>query len=101
MARNPVDAEFATIAGYWLGIIGSAVGVIGIGFSIYSWYSDSPSLLIIAGSGWVAALLVGLTAWLMLVRLLRYVKTREDELRKANEGWTSLKSEHERLLSIS
>ena len=101
MARNPVDAEFATIASYWLGVVGSIVGLIGIGFSIYTSYSQDRSLLIIAGSGWVAAVLVGVTAWMMLIRLLRYVKTREEELRKANDGLTSLRSEHERLLSIS
>jgi uncharacterized membrane protein len=101
MARNPVDTESATIASYWLGWGGFVVGLIGIGFSIYTTYNEAPALLLVAGSGWLAALLVGATAWLMMIRLLRYLKGREEELRKVSDGWMSLKAEHERLLSIS
>jgi hypothetical protein len=101
MPRNPVDAESATIASYWLAWAGFLVGLIGIGFAIYTTYKREPELLIIAGSGWLAAVLVGAVAWLIVIRLLRYVKDREEELRKANDSLANLRSEHERLLSIS
>lgn len=112
MAKNPVDAESATIASYWLAIVSFFIGLAGMGLSIYTAFSPSPDHLLIAGSGWAAAVLVGGTAWFTTVKLLRYVKSREDELRtrtemchsdvlQAKRETQAIQSEHERLLSIS
>lgn len=101
MTKNPVDAESATIASYWLAIVSFLVGLIGIGFSIYTAFSTNPDHLLIAGSGWLCAVLAGGVAWLTTVKLLRYVKSREDELLRAKQETQAVKSEHERLLAIS
>lgn len=112
MPRNPVDAESATIASYWLAIASFAVGIAGIGFSVYTFFAKNPDALLVAGSGWLAAVLIGISAWVTTIRLLRYVKSREDELRKtvnechqdvlgAKLEAKSIQTEHERLLSIS
>jgi di/tricarboxylate transporter len=101
MTKSPVDTESATIASYWLGIAGFLIGVIGISFSIYSAFSKEPDHLLIAGSGWLAAVLVAASAWFSTVKLLRYVKSREDELLRTKGEAQAIRAEHERLLSIS
>lgn len=112
MAGSPVDAEVATVAGYWIGIAGFLIGLAGVGFSIYTAFSSDPDHLIVAASGWIAAVLVMCLAGFTTVKLLRYVKSREDELRtrtetchsevlEARRETQSIQAEHERLLSIS
>lgn len=112
MTRNPVDAESATVASYWLGVVGFGIGLASMGLSIYTAFSENPDHLLIAGSGWLAAVLVGGTAWLVTVKLLRYVKSREEALRTGIDAYHSdvlqakretqaIQAEHERLLSIS
>ncbi|MGX9718823.1 hypothetical protein [Stenotrophomonas acidaminiphila] len=112
MPQNPVDAESATIASYWLALVSFGIGIVGIGFSIYAFFAKNPDALLVAGSGWLAAMLIGISAWVTTTRLLRYVKARESELRGVIESshkdvqsakleTQSIQIEHERLLSIS
>lgn len=101
MAKNPVDTESATVASYWLGLVSFCVGIAGMGLSIYTAFNSNADHMIIAGSGWLAAVLVGAYAWLTTVKLLRYVKSREEELLRSKQETQGIKSEHERLLSIS
>lgn len=52
-----VDTDTATVVGLWAGVGGVIIGFAGIGLTLYSFYKDKPSEVILTGSGWVAALL--------------------------------------------
>lgn len=60
-SENPVDTDKATVGGYWVGVGGLLVGLAGLGFTIYTAFK-TPTVALFAGSGWVAALFVGLVA---------------------------------------
>lgn len=52
-----VDTDTATVVGLWAGVGGVAIGFAGIGLTLYSFYKDKPSEIVLTGSGWAAALL--------------------------------------------
>ncbi|WP_134868734.1 hypothetical protein [Burkholderia pseudomallei] len=56
--RSPADLDRATVAGYWVGLAGLVVGMVGFGFTVYLAFQKPESILFVA-SGWIAAVLVG------------------------------------------
>jgi hypothetical protein len=52
-----VDTDTATIVSLWAGVGGFVVGLAGIALTLYSFYKDKPSEIVLTGSGWMAALL--------------------------------------------
>lgn len=98
---SSLDTESATIAGYWIGLGSFVVGLISIGLTIYAMFSRDMNALVIAGSGWLGATLVGITGWITTIKLLRHAKSCERECTEARLETASSKHEFERLLTIS
>ncbi len=101
MSKSPVDTESATIAGYWLGLVSFVIGLVGIALTIYAMFAKDINALLIAGSGWLAALMVGFGGWITTVKLLRHTKSCEQDLLQAKLETEKLRSEFDRLLIIS
>jgi hypothetical protein len=59
--RSPADLDKATVAGYWVGLAGLVVGIVGFGFTVYLAFQKPESILFVA-SGWIAAVLVGVVS---------------------------------------
>ncbi|CBJ49573.1 hypothetical protein [Ralstonia solanacearum] len=60
-SQLPIDLDRATVAGYWVGLAGLAVGIAGLGFTVYLAFQKPESILFVA-SGWVAAILLGVVS---------------------------------------
>lgn len=58
---HKVDTDTATILSLWAGIGGLAIGFAGIGLTLYSFFRESPSEIVLTASGWIAALGFALT----------------------------------------
>jgi hypothetical protein len=105
---SAIDNDAATVGGYWVGIAGFVVGLIGIGLTLYTMFTTAPDALIIAGSGWLAAVLVTGTSWRITEKLLKHAKSCERETKEALIATKdaliakqSLQAAHDRLATIS
>ncbi len=70
--RSPADLDRATVAGYWVGLAGLVVGIVGFGFTVYLAFQKPESILFVA-SGWIAAVLLGVISERIGSRLINTI----------------------------
>lgn len=95
-----IDDDAATVAGYWVGIAGFIVGMAGVGLTLYTMFRATPDALAIAGSGWLAAVLVTVTSWRITGKLLSHTKNCERERTEAMLKTQAIQTAHDRLATI-
>lgn len=108
LTNQELDPEGASVGGYWLGIGSFVVGIASLGLAIYSTFSSDKNALLIAMSGWSAAILVGGAGWVTTDKLLRHASAlsraaniSQQELVRAQAENAACRSEYDRLLAIS
>jgi hypothetical protein len=103
-----LDTDSATIVGLWVGVAGTALGVVGIGLTLYSFFQDKPSIIVLTGSGWAAAVLCSITSGWLGTKLVKLLSSQADELSRQAQEIGILKEqlaeaimEKQRLITIS
>lgn len=75
-----LDSESATFVSLWVGVASFVIGVASTIFAVYTYFKDKPDIFLLTLSGWLAALLCGVVAWLVGSKLVRVVSEQGKEI---------------------
>ncbi len=96
-----LNTDTATIVGYWVGVASFFLGIAGIGITLYSFWKDQPDIVLLTGSGWIAATLCSVTAAWIGTKLVNLLATQTIEIADLTNKLAEASAEKQRLITIS
>lgn len=95
--NNSVDTITPTIIGLWVGVIGTAVGLAGFGFSVYTFVEKEPNIRLLILSGWGAAALASVTAGIIAYRLVKLISGMSQKIAALSSEVGTLRADYREL----